>query len=225
MMENQKNVARARLLLDTLGDRMQRLNTLLHAVMDDIDRDVLPPSAVLEALRADLNAIAQERAELGALDAAMGGIFPSDSVRADCLAALAEYEAAMGRKQLLGTLDRMRSDDAECMSAIAAVQERYRFFSEQTDVGAGTQLSALKLLVEAFRQEKPILPMRQFVSYNTKLAADFPEVLISAVLVNDPPIYLVEAQEAAFPEARNSRQLRPVALQVDVFRTPTTIFQ
>ena len=203
-MENQKNVARARVLLDTLGERMQRLNTLLHAVMDDIARDMLPPSAALEALRADLNALAQERAELGALDAAMGGIFPSNSVRADCLAALAEYEAATGRKQLLGTLDRMRSDDAECMSAIAAVQERYRFFSEQTDVEAGTQFSALKLLVEAFRQEKPILPMRQFVSYNTKLAADFPEVLISAVLVNDPPIYLAEAQKAASSEARGS---------------------
>ena len=45
-MENQKNVARARVLLDTLGERMQRLNVPLHAVMDDIARDMLPPGRV-----------------------------------------------------------------------------------------------------------------------------------------------------------------------------------
>ena len=189
-MENQQDAARARVLLDTLGDRMQRLGVPLRALADQADRDIVPAYEILEALREDLSALVCVREELDVLGMGMGGLFLDELPRTDHMKALADYEAQAGKRGLLGLLFRMHSDDEVCMAAIAAVQERYRGCEEQAE----DSFAALALLIEAFRAEKPMEP-RRMIAYNTKLAKDFPETLISAVLINDPPIDLTEEDE------------------------------
>ena len=73
-MENQQDAARARVLLDALGDRMQRLGDPLRALADKADRDIIPAYEILEALREDLSALVCVREELDALGMGMGGL-------------------------------------------------------------------------------------------------------------------------------------------------------
>ena len=188
-MENRQDAARARVLLDALGDRMQGLGDPLRALADKADRDIVPAYDVLEALREDLCALVRAREELDALGMGMGGLFLEELPRTDHVKALEDYVAQEGRRGLLGTLSRMRTDDAACMAAIAAVRERYCSCEEQAD--AEEKYAALELFIEAFRAEKP-MESRRMLGYSMKLAPDFPEVMIFAALTNEPPIYLAE---------------------------------
>ena len=210
-MENQQNAARARVLLDALGDRIQRLGDPLRTLADKADRDIVPAYEILEALREDLSGLVCARKELDALGIKMGGLFLEELPRIHYLEALDDYEEQAGRRELLWALSRMHSDDVACMSAITAVQGQYRDCEAQAE----EKYAALNLLIEAFRTEKPMEP-RRMIAYNTKLAKAFPEILISAVLINDPPIDLTEEGE----EETRTGKIPPSVLETEA-ESPT----
>lgn len=210
-MENQQNAARARVLLDALGDRIQRLGDPLRTLADKADRDIVPAYEILEALREDLSGLICARKELDALGIKMGGLFLEELPRIHYLEALDDYEEQAGRRELLWALSRMHSDDVACMSAITAVQGQYRDCEAQAE----EKYAALNLLIEAFRTEKPMEP-RRMIAYNTKLAKAFPEILISAVLINDPPIDLTEEGE----EETRTGKIPPSVLETEA-ESPT----
>lgn len=210
-MENQQNVARARVLLDALGDRIQRLSVPLRTLADKTERDIVPAYEILEALREDLSGLVCARKELDALGIKMGGLFLEELPRIHYLEALDDYEEQAGRRELLWALSRMHSDDVACMSAITAVQGQYRDCEAQVE----EKYAALNLLIEAFRTEKPMEP-RRMIAYNTKLAKAFPEILISAVLINDPPIDLTEEGE----EETRTGKIPPSVLETEA-ESPT----
>lgn len=194
-MEHQQDVMRARALLDEIGCQMQAMGERMRAMTDDLGRDRLPSSDALEALLTAVEAFAREKEKLVSLGAEMGVAFPADGLLADCAKALADYEAVRAREDirtLLHTLRRMRSDDAECMAAIEEVQEHYRGVDPETCTKEDASIVALRLLIEVLHTKKPIVSMRRVVSCSRRLAEDFPDVLISAVMGNEPPIELAE---------------------------------
>ena len=200
MLSELLDAAQAR--LDDVGEEMRRL-------LDEVERTVLPQEEALQALQSSLGEIASMRTELLSKGAGIAEELPASGAIAEWRRSLAAYEekcAHTAEREALLLLQRLYSEDAECQAAI----ESFRAGIPSWDAAVlGRKkpelLAGIKLLMEAFQEEKPMTPPRKIVRYTLKLK-DFPEILISAVTLDDPPLLLQEQKDEAAREEAASEE-------------------
>jgi len=205
MMEKNVDVKMLSELLDAAQARLDDVGEEMRRLLDEVERKVLPQEEALQALQSSLGEIASMRTELLSKGAGLAEELPASGAIAEWRRSLAAYEEkcvhAAEREALL-LLQRLYSEDAECQAAI----ENFRAGIPSWDAAVlGRKkpdlLAGIKLLMEAFQEEKPMTPPRKIARYTLKLK-DFPEILISAVTLDDPPLLLQEQKdEAARAEA------------------------
>ena len=191
-------------MLDDTEKQLEDVGRKMRRLLTDIDRKILPNEEVLQMLGDSLRKTAGMSAALTAASQAFAEDLSADCTITDRRRALSSYEEkcahAKGR-EALAVLRRMYADDEECQAAI----EHLRASCPSLDAEILGQekpglLLEIKLLVEAFREEKPMNPPRKAAGYMMKLK-DFPEILVSAATLGDPPLLLHEQEEGIAPEA------------------------
>ena len=166
-------------MLDDTEKQLEDVGRKMRRLLTDIDRKILPNEEVLQMLGDSLRKTAGMSAALTAASQAFAEDLSADCTITDRRRALSSYEEkcahAKGR-EALAVLRRMYADDEECQAAI----EHLRASCPSLDAEILGQekpglLLEIKLLVEAFREEKPMNPPRKAAGYMMKLK-DFPEI-------------------------------------------------
>ena len=198
-MENRVDVKSLYELLDDAERRLEDAAQEMRLLLEDVEQKALPEEDAMGALRDSLKEISAMRTELAAKGAALDAA-PASFAIADWRRALSAYEekcANEARREALALLQRLYSEDEECQSAIETLRascpslEADALGRKKPDL-----LRDIKLLMEAFQQEKPMKPESKLLQYGRKLAR-FPEKLVIAAATGDPPLLLHEQEESA----------------------------
>ena len=198
-MENRVDVKSLYELLDDAERRLEDAAQEMRLLLEDVEQKALPEEDAMGALRDSLKEISAMRTELAAKGAALDAA-PASFAIADWRRALSAYEekcANEAGREALALLQRLYSEDEECQSAIETLRascpslEADALGRKKPDL-----LRDIKLLMEAFQQEKPMKPESKIISYAMKLAR-FPEKLVIAAATGDPPLLLHEQEESA----------------------------
>ena len=198
-MENRVDVKSLYELLDDAERRLEDAAQEMRLLLEDVEQKALPEEDAMGALRDSLKEISAMRTELAAKGAALDAA-PASFAIADWRRALSAYEekcANEAGREALALLQRLYSEDEECQSAIETLKascpslEADALGRKKPDL-----LRDIKLLMEAFRQKKPLKPESKLLKYGMKLAR-FPEKLVIAAATGDPPLLLHEQGEAA----------------------------
>lgn len=197
-MENRVDVKSLYELLNDAERRLEDAAQEMRLLLEDVEQKALPEEDAMGALRDSLKEISAMRTELAAKGAALDAA-PASFAIADWRRALSAYEekcANEAGREALALLQRLYSKDEECQSAIETLRascpslEADALGRKKPDL-----LRDIKLLMEAFQQEKPLKPQSKIVSYAMKLA-HFPEKLVIAAATGDPPLLLHEQEKA-----------------------------
>lgn len=198
-MENRVDVKSLYELLDDAERRLEDAAQEMRLLLEDVEQKALPEEDAMGALRDSLKEISAMRTELAAKGAALDAA-PASFAIADWRRALSAYEekcANEAGREALALLQRLYSEDEECQSAIETLRascpslEADALGRKKPDL-----LRDIKLLMEAFQQEKPMKPESKLLQYGRKLAR-FPEKLVIAAATGDPPLLLHEQEESA----------------------------
>ena len=198
-MENRVDVKSLYELLDDAERRLEDAAQEMRLLLEDVEQKALPEEDAMGALRDSLKEISAMRTELAAKGAAIDAA-PASFAIADWRRALSAYEekcANEAGREALALLQRLYSEDEECQSAIETLRascpslEADALGRKKPDL-----LRDIKLLMEAFQQEKPMKPESKLLQYGRKLAR-FPEKLVIAAATGDPPLLLHEQEESA----------------------------
>ncbi|AEC01176.1 hypothetical protein [Selenomonas sputigena] len=198
-MENCVDVKSLYELLNDAERRLEDAAQEMRLLLEDVEQKALPEEDAMGALRDSLKEISAMRTELAAKGAALDAA-PASFAIADWRRALSAYEekcANEAGREALALLQRLYSEDEECQSAIETLRascpslEADALGRKKPDL-----LRDIKLLMEAFQQEKPMKPESKLLQYGRKLAR-FPEKLVIAAATGDPPLLLHEQEESA----------------------------
>lgn len=207
-MENRVDVKSLYELLDDAERRLEDAAREMRLLLEDVEQKALPEEDAMGALRDSLKEISNMRTELAEKGAALDAA-PASFAIADWRRALSAYEekcANEAGREALALLQRLYSEDEECQSAIETLRascpslEADALGRKKPDL-----LRDIKLLMEAFQQEKPMKSESKLLQYGRKLA-HFPEKLVIAAATGDPPLLLHEQEKApsSMPEAEES---------------------
>ena len=190
-------------LLDAAQEQLDDVGKEMRRMLDDVEKKILPQEEALQTLQSHLGEISAMRADLAAQGAAFVDELPASGALDEWHHALTAYEEkcthAAERKALL-LLQRLYAEDEACQAAIETL--RTNCCSWDADVLGKKKpalLASIKLLMEAFQEKKPMMPLRKIAHYMLKLK-DFPEILISAVTLNDPPLFVQEPRDEVASE-------------------------
>lgn len=198
-MDTRVDAERLHRMLDNAEKELADVGQEMRVLLAVIEQKIFPKKEMLEALEGSLRNLAAGRAALVAKSAAFGEDLSAECAIADWRRALSDYEercANAAGQEALALLRRMYSEDEMCQAALEEFRARFSVWDadvlrkENPDLFRG-----VKVLVDAFREKKPMTPPRKITGY-TKELHDFPDILISAATVDDPPLRLHE-QEAA----------------------------
>ena len=194
-------------LLDDAERQLESVGSELRRLLEDVERKVLPEEAAVEALKESLGEVAGTRRALREKSAALDDVSESDTI-ADWRQRLAAYEercANAAGREALALLQRLYSEDEECQAAIESFRASVPSWEAAVlDKKKPELLQSIKVLMEAFREEKPMQPLRKTTSYTMKLKG-LPEILISAATLDDPPLLLHEQEDAAADQALEAK--------------------
>ncbi len=197
-MENCVDVKSLYELLNDAERRLEDAAQEMRLLLEDVEQKALPEEDAMGALRDSLKEISAMRTELAAKGAALDAA-PASFAIADWRRALSAYEekcANEAGREALALLQRLYSKDEECQSAIETLRascpslEADALGRKRPDL-----LRDIKLLMEAFQQEKPMKPESKLLQYGRKLAR-FPEKLVIAAATGEPPLLLHEQEKA-----------------------------
>lgn len=197
-MENRVDVKSLYELLDDAERRLEDAARKMCLLLEDVEQKALPEEDAMWALRDSLKEISDMRTELAAKGAALDAA-PASFAIADWRRALSTYEEKCvneAGREALALLQRLYSEDEECQSAIETLRASCPSLEADT-LGRKKPdlLRDIKLLMEAFQQEKPLKPQSKIISYAMNLTR-LPEKLVVAATMGEPPLLLHEQEES-----------------------------
>lgn len=197
-MENRVDVKSLYELLDDAERRLEDAARKMCLLLEDVEQKALPEEDAMWALRDSLKEISDMRTELAAKGAALDAA-PASFAIADWRRALSAYEEKCvneAGREALALLQRLYSEDEECQSAIETLRASCPSLEADT-LGRKKPdlLRDIKLLMEAFQQEKPLKPQSKIISYAMNLTR-LPEKLVVAATMGEPPLLLHEQEES-----------------------------